>query len=108
MQAYSDPTRANDPYALPDIEVFELTAEEVAATMEDDIYEFSKRHEFRLCHMNGRARSAMLDAMIDELGIKGGWFWHACFPGCLPDGDPVGPFDTRREALADAQDGGLS
>jgi hypothetical protein len=33
-----------------------------------------------------------------------GWYWWSCFPGCLPDGDPVGPFDTEEEALQDAQD----
>lgn len=30
-----------------------------------------------------------------------GWYWWACFPGCLPDGDPNGPFDTERGALLD-------
>ena len=34
-----------------------------------------------------------------------GWYYWFCFPGCLPDGDPVGPFDTEAQALADAQDG---
>ena len=34
-----------------------------------------------------------------------GWFWQSCFPGCLPDSDPIGPFDTEEEALADAQQG---
>ena len=32
-----------------------------------------------------------------------GWFWQACFPGCLPDSEPNGPFATRAEALADAR-----
>jgi len=32
-----------------------------------------------------------------------GWYWWPCFPGCLPDSDPVGPFETEAEALADAQ-----
>lgn len=32
-----------------------------------------------------------------------GWYWWACFPGCLPDSDPMGPFATEAEALADAQ-----
>lgn len=32
-----------------------------------------------------------------------GWYWWSCFPGCLPDGDPVGPFDTSAEAYHDAQ-----
>ena len=59
-QAYSDPSRENLPYALPDIEVF---------------YD-------KAC----------------------GWYWWPCFPGCLPDGGPTGPFDTEAEALADARE----
>jgi hypothetical protein len=31
-----------------------------------------------------------------------GWYWQACFPGCLPDGDPMGPFKTESDAMADA------
>jgi hypothetical protein len=37
--------------------------------------------------------------------MDAGWYWWACFPGCLPDGDPIGPFDTAAEALADAREG---
>ena len=33
-----------------------------------------------------------------------GWYWWACFPGCMPDGDPMGPFATEAEAIADAQE----
>lgn len=36
----------------------------------------------------------------------GEWFWQACFPGCLPDGDPVGPFITEIDAIADAMNNG--
>jgi hypothetical protein len=104
-QHYSSPEREHDPHALPNIEVFELTATEVATMDEDMVHEYGKRHEFRLATMNSRVREAMLDAMVEEKGIQGGWFWQACFPGCLSDGDPVGPFATRAEALADAQDG---
>lgn len=103
MQVYSNPERETEDTALPDIEVFQLTAAEVAATMEEEIAEFSKRHEFRLAGMSGRVRDAMLDAMVSELEITGGWFWQSCFPGCLPDGEPVGPFKTWQEAKADAQ-----
>lgn len=107
MQAYSDPKRADDPHALPDVEVFQMTAEEVAesSAYQDEQYDFMKRHEFRLAGMNSKVRQAMLDAMVEELGITGGWYWWACFPGCLPDSDPIGPFATEAEALADAQDG---
>jgi len=35
---------------------------------------------------------------------EAGWYWWACFPGCLPDGEPIGPFETSYEAWKDAQD----
>ena len=31
-----------------------------------------------------------------------GYYWHACFPGCFPDGDSFGPFETEDEAINDA------
>ena len=33
-----------------------------------------------------------------------GWFWQSQMPGCLPDSDPIGPFDTRQAAIEDCQD----
>lgn len=73
MQAYSDKKRANDPHALPDIEVFYVRAREFESE------EYSGGFFPR------------------------GWYWQSCFPGCLPDGEPIGPFKTEAEALADAQ-----
>jgi hypothetical protein len=40
-----------------------------------------------------------------ENELSPGWYWWPCFPGCLPDGDPCGPFDSEDEALADAREG---
>lgn len=37
-------------------------------------------------------------------GISG-YFYAFGFPGCLHDGDPVGPFTTEQEALDDARKG---
>lgn len=105
MQVYSNPDRENDPHMLPDVEVFELTAREAAELEEDAIWEFTQRHEFHLASMNSKVREEMLDAMIEENGIAGGWFWWTCLPGCLPDGSPFGPFATCDEAIADAQEG---
>ena len=34
-----------------------------------------------------------------------GWYWQACFQGCLLDGEPCGPFGSEAEALADAREG---
>jgi len=70
-QAYSDPSRESEAYALPDVEVFYCTAADAKLSFEIDDGE--------------------------------GWYWWLCFPGCLPDSDPVGPFATEADALADAQ-----
>ncbi len=102
-QAYSNPDRESDEHALPDLEVFELTAREAAEQDEDMVYEYTRRHEFRLASMNSKTREAMFDAMIEAEGITGGWFYWFCFPGCLPDSQAIGPFASRKEALADAR-----
>lgn len=34
-----------------------------------------------------------------------GWYWWTCCPGCLPDSDASGPFDTEEEANEDAGGG---
>ena len=31
-----------------------------------------------------------------------GWYWWHCWPGCLPDCDPIGPFASEEEARLDA------
>lgn len=33
-----------------------------------------------------------------------GFYWWSCFPGCLPDGEAHGPFETEQAAISDAQD----
>ena len=76
-QAYSDPTRANDPHALPNVEVFYVDNK-------DPLFD--------------------RDDTGEQPCPEQGWYWWPCFPGCLPDGDPVGPFATEAEALADAQE----
>lgn len=36
--------------------------------------------------------------------FREGWYWWACFPGCMPDSDQSGPFATSRQALEDADE----
>lgn len=103
-QGYSNPERETDPHALPDIETFELTAHEVAERDEDMMWEYMKRREYRLASMNSKVREKMLDAMVQENGIEGGWFYWYCFPGCLPDSQAIGPFKSCKEALNAAQE----
>ena len=33
-----------------------------------------------------------------------GWYWRACMPGCIPDGEPSGPFTTSIDAFCDADE----
>jgi hypothetical protein len=83
-QAYSDPKRASDPHALPDVEVFYVS---------DDM----KGADVLASHAAGIEPS--------WVNYESGWYYWFCFPGCLPDGEPEGPFATKAEALADAQEG---
>lgn len=32
-----------------------------------------------------------------------GWYWWSCLPGCLPDGDANGPFNSSVTAWRDAR-----
>ena len=101
---YANESDETSPYTLPSVWITQFTALEIAETMADDIYAFSKRPAFRLASMNGRVRDAMLEAIVDELEITGGFMWCVCLPGCLPDSDWTGPFATEADALADARD----
>jgi hypothetical protein len=103
-QHYSNPDRASDPHALPNIEVFQLTATEVAGMDDDMVAAYMQRREFRLAAMNSRVREAMLDAIVANEGIEGGFFYWYCFPGCMPDSEPMGPYASHDEALKAAQD----
>ena len=33
-----------------------------------------------------------------------GWYWWSCFPGCMPDGEKVGPFPSSSQAYDDANE----
>ena len=90
--------------ALPDLEIFQLTAQEVAERDEDLVWEYTHKHEYRLAGFNSRIREAMFDAMIEAENITGGWFYWYCFPGCLPDSEANGPFASYNEAKQAARD----
>jgi hypothetical protein len=38
----------------------------------------------------------------DAEPMRSGRYWKACFPGCMPDGDPSGPFARSSLAKDDA------
>lgn len=76
-QFYSDPSRENDTTALPDAEVFHVC--------NDDL---------------------RINAVYPEnaLVTKPGWYYWFCFPGCLPDSEPIGPFESEQAAIDDCQE----
>ena len=39
----------------------------------------------------------------NTLVIAGYYYWY-CFPGCLPDSEPYGPFSSKQAAIDDARD----
>lgn len=83
-QFYFDPSRESEPHALPDGETFE------------------HKHGYT---PDGAVASCCEDPCCypDKKCGGPGWYWWACFPGCLPDSDPIGPFDTEGKALDDAR-----
>ena len=45
------------------------------------------------------------DIDLDYQDIEpSGWYWWSCFPGCLPDGEKVGPFASSSQAYDDANE----
>lgn len=94
-QFYSDEHRETEPHALPDCETF-----------------FRERGEVWFSG-SGEEYSAEDVSLLDAAdGIytpcEEGWYYWACFPGCLPDGDARGPFYTEQEAIDDAREQYLS
>jgi hypothetical protein len=97
-QDYSDPKRANDPHALPDIEVLRMKYADCPHCTSVVV---SGGSEW-ICDSCSKGRKGFTP---DPADVHTAWFWRSCFPGCLPDSEPFGPFDTYADALADAQEG---
>ena len=81
-QFYTDPKRETDPYALPDGEVFKMTRNEMTLYGKES------------CWYNDD----------DKEWLESGWYYWHCLPGCLPDGEPIGPFGSKSQAIRDARD----
>ena len=103
-QFYSDPSRESETYSLHDCRVYQLTAYESAELMEDEILEAMRESRFRLASVSPRVREKLLDWIVEEYNVQGGWYWDFCFPGCMPESYPHGPFDTPQEAIDDCRE----
>jgi hypothetical protein len=78
-QFYFNPERESDPYALPDGETFYVSP------------------------LVANYNTENLDHADDYTVTTPGWYYWSCFPGCLPDSDPTGPFANEAEALSEAR-----
>lgn len=94
MQAYSNPDRENEPTALPDVEVFYVGKSDFL-NAEKDSWQYDALWDYA-------ADNEATPRDVCAVALSGYYYWF-CFPGCLPDSDPSGPFKTEVEALADAQ-----
>lgn len=109
-QFYTNPKRESNPYALPDAEVFEVSANR---NLRKD-FDYNCECGYLVCSACDRAIYPMeadnetgespMTYCCSAEALSPGWYWWACFPGCLPDSEPNGPFDTREAAIADAQE----
>ena len=57
---------------------------------------------FETFYAQGRENVNYHDLPEFECITGAGFYWQSCFPGCIPDSDAVGPFQTEAEAIEDA------
>ncbi len=62
------------------------------------------RHD-GVAHMRSIAQGINIQVWHGAEDGETGWFWQSCSPGCLPDAEMSGPFDSEIEALEDCTDG---
>lgn len=67
------------------------------------LHQLARAHRLEVFHVS-RAEAARNAERGDDPAAAG-WHWWSCSPGCLPDSDAFGPFDSERAALMDALDG---
>jgi len=80
-------------YTPENIEIFEVSASEF---------------------LNAKPESWQFERLADLVTLKerseeaeklAGWYWWSCSPGCLPDSEASGPFETEIEAVEDSGGG---
>ena len=71
MMYYFDESDESDSHALPDVEVFYAEAGDLE--LEQGVPESEQS--------------------------EAGWYYWFCFPGCLPESDPSGPYPSEEAAI---------
>ena len=95
-QHYSDVEKENEPMSLPDLEVWREPAIQLECTKCGADYSVPQSHG-GVCDCG--TRMTIYSGLSD---VAPWWFWY-CLPGCLPDSEVNGPYDSEEEALEDAR-----
>lgn len=78
MFFYSNPEREQEPHALPNAETF-----------------YIDEHAAKLAGERPELEGEMTEP---------GWYYWYCFPGCMPDSTPMGPYASEQEAIDDCRE----
>jgi hypothetical protein len=97
-QAYSNPDDANNPHRLPDVEYWHgrIVVLHCADCGDSETVEYVRVEsaDNETCPTCGKTCPS-------EVTTRKGWAWWTCSPGCMPDSEPSGPFDTEAACIAD-------
>jgi hypothetical protein len=86
---------------LAGIEIFEVTADEFLEAGEET-WLSARLAEAVKDKLTGDYDQAEVDPATEEAAEElAGFYWWSCQPGCLPDGEAYGPFETAAEAEED-------
>ena len=97
MQAYLDESRATDPYALPDLSIEHqewITLEYQGETHRFDGIDDALDY----------VREVYRDGDSIEINTESGYYAAICLPGCLPDSDWSGPYDSEDDAMQEMRE----
>lgn len=115
MYFYLDPKKESDPYAQSDAETFELTQQDFLSSdpeSEDFISLCTELNEstvrtwrdlFKDCEFFNCFEERVNEILAAATDLEG-WYWWTCFPGCLPESEPFGPFETEEDAIENARE----
>jgi len=94
-------------YIPENIEIFEVSAAEFlnAETESWQAERLAERMAERSDADTERHPTTREANLIREANALAGFYWWACSPGCLPDSEASGPFETELEAIEDAGGG---
>ena len=68
----------------------------------NELVALAATHNCEVFHVSGA--DARRNRFEGAEPANAGWHYWQCFPGCLPEGDAMGPFPSALAALRDAYD----